>query len=81
MHIHVKVHVAGSVIHVGQLLFDDSFTDAVCAANEPYSSRASRDVRNDSDGIFQRGGASSVLAVTKSGDRYAAELPRGVQKG
>ena len=29
LHIHVKVHVDGSVIHVGQLFFDDTFTDAV----------------------------------------------------
>ena len=80
MHIHVKVHVGGSVIHVGQLFFDDSFTDAVYAANEPYSSRAVRDSRNDGDGIFQQGGASSVLVVTKSGDAYAAELAVGIQK-
>lgn len=80
VHIHVKVHVGGSVIHVGQLFFDDSFTDAVYAANEPYSSRAVRDLRNDGDGIFQQGGASSVLVVTKSGDAYAAELAVGVQK-
>lgn len=80
VHIHVKVHVGGSVIHVGQLFFDDSFTDAVYAANEPYSSRAARNLRNDGDGIFQQGGASSVLVVTKSGDAYAAELAMGVHK-
>ena len=80
VHIHVKVHVGGSVIHVGQLFFDDSFTDAVYAANKPYSTRAARDLRNDGDGIFQQGGAGSVLVVTKSGDAYAAELAVGVQK-
>ena len=42
---------------------------------------AERDLRNDGDGIFQQGGASSVLVVRKPGDRYAAELQMGVQKG
>ena len=42
---------------------------------------AERDSRNDGDGIFQQGGPSSVLVVRKSGDRYAAELQMGVQKG
>ena len=79
LHIHVKVHVDGSVIHVGQLFFDVTFTDAVYAADAPYSSRSASDLRNDSDGIFQQGGANGVLAVAKSGTGYAAALAIGVQ--
>ena len=45
VHIHVKVHVSGKVIHVGQLFFDDTFTDAVYAATAPYSSRSARATR------------------------------------
>ena len=29
VHIHVKVHVGGNVVHTGQLFFNDSFMDAV----------------------------------------------------
>ena len=29
VHIHVKVHVGGSVVHTGQLFFPDALTDAV----------------------------------------------------
>jgi hypothetical protein len=29
VHIHVKVHVKGRVVHTGQLYFPDSLTDAV----------------------------------------------------
>src|SRR5256885_1507945 len=29
VHIHVKVHVGGTVLHTGQLFFDDSLTDSV----------------------------------------------------
>ena len=78
--IHVKVHVEGSVIHIGQLFFDDTFTDTVYADNAPYSARSARGLRNDNDGIFQQGGGSTVLAVSKSGDGYTTEMAMGVRK-
>ncbi len=38
VHIHVKVHVGGNVVHTGQLFFRDSFTDVVYR-RAPYSGR------------------------------------------
>jgi protocatechuate 3,4-dioxygenase beta subunit len=38
VHIHVKVHVRGNVVHTGQLYFPDRLTDAVYR-KAPYSSR------------------------------------------
>ena len=79
VHIHVKVHVKGAVIHTGQLFFDDAFTDTVYAANAPYSSRSQRDVRNDADGIYGQGGSPSVLNVSKVGAGYTSTLNVGVK--
>jgi hypothetical protein len=79
VHIHVKVHIAGNTIHTGQLFFDDSLTDSVFAATEPYSSRPDRTTRNADDSIYGGGGDQSTLAITKSGDGYAASLTMGVQ--
>src|SRR2546421_707366 len=45
VHIHVKVHVGGNVVHTGQLYFPDALTD-VAYEKTPYSSRANRDTRN-----------------------------------
>lgn len=79
VHIHVKVHVGGKQIHTGQLFFDDTFTDAVFAANTPYSARPARQLRNDGDGIFGGGGAQSILAAAKNGSGYAASLVMAVK--
>ena len=38
VHIHVKVHVGGDVVHTGQVFFRDSFTDAVYK-RQPYRAR------------------------------------------
>ena len=65
MHIHVKVHVGGKVVHTGQLFFADSLTDKVYAA-APYSNRPNRDVRNAQDSIFVNGGKRGLLAVRRS---------------
>lgn len=79
VHIHVKVHVNGAVIHTGQLFFDDAVTDTVYAANAPYSSRSQRGVRNDADGIYGQGGSTSVLNVSKVGAEYTSTLNVGVK--
>jgi protocatechuate 3,4-dioxygenase beta subunit len=79
VHIHIKVHVSGKVIHVGQLFFDDTFTDAVYAATAPYSSRSARGTRNADDGIYRGGGDQSTLVVAKSGSGYAATMTMGVK--
>jgi protocatechuate 3,4-dioxygenase beta subunit len=79
VHIHVKVHVSGKVIHVGQLFFDDTFTDTVYSATAPYSSRSARATRNAGDNIFSGGGAQSTLLVAKGGSGYTATMTMGVK--
>jgi protocatechuate 3,4-dioxygenase beta subunit len=80
VHIHMKVHVGGSVVHTGQLFFDDGLTDQVYQS-APYSSRGTPDVRNSADDIYRSAGAASaVLAVTPSGQGYAGEITVGVKR-
>jgi protocatechuate 3,4-dioxygenase beta subunit len=79
VHMHMKVHVGGNQIHTTQLFFDDTYTDQVYAANEPYASRNNRDILNGDDGIYGGGGEATTLAVTADGDGYAATLVVGVQ--
>ena len=59
VHIHVKVHVGGSVVHTGQLFYSDTLTDAVYKRS-PYSRRPNRDVRNAQDMIYESGGRQST---------------------
>ena len=79
VHIHVKVHVGGSVVHTGQLFFPDSLTDAVYQAS-PYAARGTRQVRNANDSIFVNGGKRSILALKKSGAGYIGSISMGVHK-
>jgi protocatechuate 3,4-dioxygenase beta subunit len=80
VHIHVKVHVSGNVVHTGQLYFPDSMTDAVYR-RAPYSARGSRDVRNASDSIYRSGGKRSTLSVKKnSAGVYVATITMGVHR-
>jgi protocatechuate 3,4-dioxygenase beta subunit len=80
VHIHVKVHVGGNVVHTGQLFFPDAFTDTVYRA-EPYASRGSPDVRNADDSIYQDGGSASTLLPTAVGAGDAATMTLGVKTG
>ena len=80
VHIHVKVHVGGSVVHTGQLYFPAETTDAAYKA-EPYSTRPGPEVTNDADAIFRNGGSRATLDVREQGDGYAASITMGVQAG
>src|SRR5256885_982093 len=60
VHIHVKVHVRGNVVHTGQLYFADRITDAVFK-RRPYSRRGARTTRNSSDSVYRNGGKRSLL--------------------
>jgi protocatechuate 3,4-dioxygenase beta subunit len=78
VHIHVKVHVSGRVVHTGQLFFPAAITEAVYA-NEPYRSHGtSPDTTNAQDAIFRNGGPKGMLALKKSGSGYAASITMGV---
>jgi protocatechuate 3,4-dioxygenase beta subunit len=79
VHIHVKVHLGGNVVHTGQLYFPDSVTDRVYAKT-PYSSRPGRDTRNADDSIYRNGGSKSVLGLRRSGAGYVAALTMGVHR-
>jgi protocatechuate 3,4-dioxygenase beta subunit len=61
VHIHVKVHIGGNVVHTGQLYFPDSLTD-VAFRKAPYASRPGRDTRNAVDAVFRNGGRRSLSA-------------------
>jgi protocatechuate 3,4-dioxygenase beta subunit len=78
VHIHVKVHVGGEVVHTGQLYFPDSVTDAVYR-RAPYSSRPGRNTRNTADSIYRNGGSRSQLRLSRSGTGYVGTIAMGVQ--
>jgi protocatechuate 3,4-dioxygenase beta subunit len=77
VHIHVKVHIGGNVVHTGQLFFPDTLTDAVYK-RAPYNTRPNRDVRNENDSIFVNGGSKSLLHLRKNGSGYVASVAMGV---
>jgi protocatechuate 3,4-dioxygenase beta subunit len=78
VHIHVKVHVHGSVVHTGQLFFPAAVTEAVYA-DEPYSGHGtSPDTPNAQDAIFRNGGAKGMLALKQGQTGYTASITMGV---
>ena len=79
VHIHVKVHVRGHVVHTGQLYFPDAVTDAAYR-RAPYSSRRSRDVRNATDSVYRNGGKRSLLHLRRSGAGYVGTIRMGVHR-
>jgi protocatechuate 3,4-dioxygenase beta subunit len=79
VHIHVKVHVGGNVVHTGQLFFSDTLTDAVYKRS-PYSRRPNREVRNAEDMIYQSGGRQSTLTVRRKGSGYVGSIAMGVRR-
>jgi protocatechuate 3,4-dioxygenase beta subunit len=79
VHIHVKVHLGGNVIHTGQLYFPDRVTNAVYR-KKPYSNRPSRDTRNASDSVFRNGGKRSLVTVRKVRGGYVAAITMGVSR-
>ncbi len=79
VHIHVKVHVAGNVVHTGQLYFPDSVTDKVFR-RKPYSRRPRRTTRNVNDFVFAQGGRRSLLHLRKVGSAYVGSITLGVAR-
>jgi protocatechuate 3,4-dioxygenase beta subunit len=78
VHIHVKVHVGGNVVHTGQLYFPDALTDKVYR-RAPYNARPGRTTRNANDFVFANGGKSSMLTVHADGaGGYVAAITMGV---
>ena len=85
VHIHVKVHVGGNVVHTGQLFFDDGVSDKVFTLKAPYNTRGQRDTLNSGDSIFAGGGSATVLKVKRGRNQkgkrkkgYEAKISLGV---
>jgi protocatechuate 3,4-dioxygenase beta subunit len=79
VHIHVKVHVGGNIVHTGQLYFPDSWTDRVFR-RRPYSRRPNRDTRNATDFVYRNGGSRSLLGLRKSAGLYVGTIRMGVHR-
>ncbi len=80
VHIHVKVHIGGMVVHTGQLYFNDTVTDAVYR-RAPYRSRDGRTTRNADDSIFRNGGSRSQVRLAKDGKGgYVATIAMGINR-
>ena len=79
VHVHVKVHVGGRVVHTGQLYFPDSLTDAAYR-KPPYSKRPGRDTRNATDAVFRNGGKRSLLRLRRNGAGYLGTITMGVHR-
>ena len=78
VHIHVKVHFGGNVVHTGQLFFPAAVTRAVYART-PYSRHGTTpDTPNADDSIYRNGGNKGMLAMTKSGSGYVRSISMGV---
>ena len=77
MHIHAKVHLDSSTVLTTQLFFDEAVTDQVFA-RAPYDSRGEREVRNDSDGIFDE---ALVLDLVREGESYVGTISFDVAAG
>ena len=71
---HIKVHIGGSynpatglysggtVVHTGQLFFNDTFSDVV-AVQSPYVSHTVRRTLNSQDNIYLDGGSYTLMNV------------------
>jgi hypothetical protein len=75
VHIHVKVHVSGNVVHTGQLFVDDGLTDKVFASISPYNTRGPRDTLNSGDSIYAQGGSQSTLRVKRARNKKGKRKP------
>src|SRR3954449_9870267 len=77
VHIHVKVHVGGNVVHTGQIFFSDALSEEVYK-KAPYAARGTPDVTNAQDMIFVNGGKRGLMTVKKSGAGYVGSMSMGV---
>jgi protocatechuate 3,4-dioxygenase beta subunit len=75
VHMHMKVHAGGSVVHTGQLFFDPALLSTVFAT-APYSANGTTsDTPNDRDSIYkQAGGGTAIAATTATGSGYTGQI-------
>jgi protocatechuate 3,4-dioxygenase beta subunit len=80
VHIHVKVHLKGNVVHTGQLFFSDVLTDRIYRST-PYTRRPNRTTRNADDSIYVNGGRKSLLTLRRgSAGGYLGTITMGVHR-
>jgi protocatechuate 3,4-dioxygenase beta subunit len=79
VHIHVKVHIGGNVVHTGQFFFNETVTDAAYT-QAPYNTRGARDIRDSNDSIYRNGGSKSLLKMKKSSTGYVGSITMGVHR-
>jgi len=78
VHIHAKVHVAGSVVHTGQLFFPAAVTAAVYK-RLPYRTHGTTpDTPNAADAIYRNGGDKGMLTLRRNGVGYVGSCAMGV---
>jgi protocatechuate 3,4-dioxygenase beta subunit len=78
VHIHVKVHLGGSVVHTGQLFFPAGITTAVYR-KQPYRAHGVQpDTANPADAIYRNGGRYGLLSLRRLGSGYSASIAMGV---
>jgi protocatechuate 3,4-dioxygenase beta subunit len=80
-HIHIKVHVGGSVVHTGQLFLADPTSDAVYRTAH-YKSHGQPDTTDARDSIYkQAGGSSALVKLTKQAGNagYAGTITLGIK--
>lgn len=84
VHIHFKVRTQpqGARGHefTSQLYFNESLTDQI-HATRAYLAHGTRDMRNERDFIFRRGGEALTLTVQRVGEQLRAEHVIGVRAG
>ncbi|MFB2968673.1 intradiol ring-cleavage dioxygenase [Aerosakkonema sp. BLCC-F183] len=82
VHIHFKIRTpatsAQSHEFTSQLYFDDALTDRILK-QAPYAGKGERTDKNAKDEIFVEGGEQLLLALTKTGQGYAATFDIGLQ--
>lgn len=75
VHVHMKVHTGGTVVHTGQVFFDPTLISTVYAS-APYSAHGSApDTPNSRDSIYTQAGATNaVLKMTPATSGYTGEI-------
>ena len=76
VHIHVKVHVGGAVVHTGQLFFPAAITNAVYKT-APYRATGPSRHANASDAIYRNGGDKGMVKMTRNGAGYVGAVAMG----
>jgi protocatechuate 3,4-dioxygenase beta subunit len=79
VHVHVKVHVGGNVVHTGQLFFPEAVSAKVYSTGA-YASRGTADTSNAADAIFRNGGPKGLLKLTRRAYGYDGTITMGVTR-